>query len=201
MKVWNGTVWVVKVRVFAGTYDSNAIIIPSQLGSQVGLNVPATSGFILFDDHQKPIRQSNQQFMTTETSFSTKSESNNSFSAMTFETIVKHVEATEYIPKFHCVTFIAEDKVGLGSYTKTDNLIAGIVREDMYPTEVARLYTSGLVINDQWNFPASSIGKALFCGEFGEVVTTPPPSGVVQMIGTVVSRTSINLEIQSPIYY
>lgn len=201
MKVWNGTSWVVKVRVFAAVYDSNAIIIASPLGTQVGLNTPAVSGSILFDDQHKPIRQSNQQFMTTESSFTIKSETNNSFAAMQFETLVKFAAAVEYIPKFHCVSYSAEDKIALGSYANTSRLIAGLVREDTYPNEVVRIYTGGIVNNEQWNFPSTSIGKPLFCGEFGDVTLTPPQSGVVQMIGTVTSRTSINLEIQSPIYY
>ncbi len=202
MKVWNGTVWVTKVRVFAGSYDHNAIIVPKPLGSQVGItNITDVSGFILFDNNLKPMRQSNQQFMTTESTFNALAENNNSFSALTFETQVKHVSATEFIPKFHCVSFVDEDRIAAASSNNVDRLVAGLTREDTYPTEVTRIYSEGIVFNDEWNFPANKVGKALFCDQFGAVTLTPPTSGVVQQIGMVYSRTSIRVEIKAPIYY
>ncbi len=201
MKIWNGTVWVTKVRVFAAAYTNSAIIVPRALGTQVGLTVNDVSGFILFDNNLRPMRQTNQQFMTTESTFNVLAENNNSFSALSFETQVKHVEATEFIPKFHCVAFSDENKIVNASSNNISRLTVGIIREDTYPTEVTRIYSEGIVFNDEWDFDSTSVGKPLFCSSSGAVTITPPTSGVVHQIGVVYSNTSIRVEIKSPLYY
>ena len=200
MKVWNGQAWTVRIRVFAGIFSQEAIIIPMPLGTQVNLNVPCDSGTILLDDQLKPLRASDQTFLTTETNFQIQSASNNPNTALRFESTLAFVTAGEYIPAFSAVTFVASDTVMLGRYT-LGNLIHGIVVEDMYLGDVSRLVSSGIVYNEQWNFTQTQIGKPLFCGATGQITLTPPPFGVCQMIGTIDSNKTINMSIQTPIFY
>lgn len=201
MKVWSGQSWVTRIRVFAGVYSDNAIIQPQFLGSQIGDRTESVSGSILFDDQLKPLRASDQTFLTTETNFQLKAAGNNTHSEIRFESLLSYVKAAEYIPKFSCVSSVAMGTVMLGRYSNTDLIVNGLVTEDMFIGDVSRLITSGIIHNEQWNWPTDKIGKALFCGETGQITLTPPPFGVIQMIGTVVSNKTINISIQSPVYY
>jgi hypothetical protein len=201
MKVWNGYSWIERIRLFAGTYDSTAIILPMFLGSQIGDNTQDVSGIILKDDQLVPLRKNDRTFLTSETNIQITSASNNTHSAIRFESLLTYVKAAEFIPSYSCVSFAASSTVMLGRYTNTTTLINGIVTEDMYIGDVSRLVTSGVVFNEQWNFPTDKIGKPLFCGRTGQITLEVPPSGVVQMIGHIDSNKTINLSIQSPVYY
>jgi len=67
MKVWNGAKWLMKLRVFAAQYNSSAILVHYTLGSQVGLdNTPCNAGHIIFGNNNKPLRQADGTFVTTE---------------------------------------------------------------------------------------------------------------------------------------
>ena len=201
MKVWNGQAWVVRIRLFAGIYSHDAIIIPQPLGSQIGLNnYQGTSGMILLDDQLSPLRASDQTFLTSETNFHVGATSNNPNSSLRFETINNFVKAAEYIPGYSVVTLVASDTVMLGRYAN-NALVHGIVTEDMFIGDVARLTTNGIVYNEQWNFQSTVIGKPLFCGDTGQITLTPPPFGEIQMVGTVDSNKTINVSIQAPVYY
>lgn len=201
MKIWQGTAWITKIRVFAGVYGDNAIFQSQFLGSQIGDNTPGVSGSILFDDRLTPLRAADHTFLTTETHFQVKTAGNNTHSELHFESIISHVRAAEYIPAYSCVSNVAMGTVKLGRYADTDHLINGIVAEDMFLGDVSRLITSGIVYNAQWHYPSEVIGKPLFCGPTGQITLTPPPSGVVQMIGSVDSHKTISVNIQAPIYY
>lgn len=201
MKVWNGNAWNTRIRVFAGVYGDNAIIRPQFLGSQIGDKTPGVSGTILFDDRLKPLRATDNSFLTTETNFRIKTADNNTHSQIQFETLLTYVKAAEYIPAYSCVSVAAAGTVMLGRYTNTDLIVNGVVAEDMFVGDVSRLITSGIVFNEQWNFQSNQIGKPLFCGETGQITLMPPPSGVVQMVGTVDSNKTINVSIQAPVYY
>lgn len=201
MKVWNGEAWVTKIRVFAGVYGDNAIIRPQFLGSQIGDKTQGVSGTILFDDRLKPLRAADSSFLTTETNFHIKTADNNTHSQIQFETLLTYVKAGEYIPAYSCISIVATGTAMLGRYTNTEYIVNGIVTEDMYMGDVSRLITSGVVFNEQWNFLSNQIGKPLFCGETGQITLTPPPSGVVQMIGMVDSPKTINVSIQAPVYF
>jgi hypothetical protein len=206
MKVWNGVSWVTKIRVFAGIYDSNAILIHKSLGSQVGLEVACETGTILFDDMLKPLRTNDFTFMTTETNLHISSASNNPASSIKFESLLNYVKASEYIPAYSVVSFVATSdaepgSVMLGRYTNTSSQVHGVVVEDMFLGDVALLIRSGIIQNEQWNFNSVDIGKPLFCGITGEITIVPPQIGVVQIIGNIDSNKSINVNIQSPTYY
>jgi hypothetical protein len=201
MKVWSGESFTVRIRVFAGKYDSNGIINAQFLGSQIGDNSLGVSGTILLDDRLRPLRAIDQTFLTTETNFQIAAAGNNTHSEIRFESLLTYVRAAEYIPQYSCVSFAAMDTVKLGSYINVDSLINGIVSEDMFLGDVSRLITSGVVYNEQWNFPTDKIGKPLFCGDTGQITLIPPLYGVVQSIGNIDSQKSISVNIQAPLYY
>lgn len=204
MKVWdtNRSAWLVKIRVFAGTYTSNAILIPEpQSASQVGLNnlpSPVATGHVLFDGAGDPIRDRFGKFITSEHTITTQHSNSNSTSAFQLEGEIKTVVASEFIPGFRLVTLISGNRVGLASHTTINRLVHGVVGEDFYAGETGRLITSGMIENEQWNWPAETIGKPLFCGINGEITLQPPQYGVSQLVGTVYEKHVVYIQIQIP---
>ena len=197
MKVWNGSKWTIKLRLFAATYDSNAIILPFPIGTQVGItNVENKAGNIMLARDNKPLRNSVGEFVTTESSLTI---SHTSAESVKFETAVIHASATEYIPKFSLVSFIGPRQMALASSANVNRQISGIVLEDFYTGEVGITVPSGIVRNDQWSFTPSQIGKPIFCSTTGEVTLVPPTFGICQIAGQVHDIDTIYMNILAPI--
>ena len=190
--------WVQKARLFAAHYDSSAIIVPFPLGTQAGLNVPCKSGYIVKNHQGFPLRDSDGTFLTTETSLFASNSPNPAY-PIKFEAITLFGKAAEFISKFSLVS-ITSAGMHLGSYTQLTRQITGIVFEDFYPGEVGVIMRSGIVTNEQWSFPSSSIGTPLFCGITGELTTTAPTTGVVQQIGIIADVDKIYMDIKLPLY-
>lgn len=198
MKVWNGGKWVNKLRIFAATYDSSAIIVPWQNtpGTQVNINTPCVSGYIILGSDATPIRDRDSSLLTTETNLIVSRIGN---SPIKVETMLFFAQATEYIPKYSLVTMSGFRTVGLASSTSTQKFVNGIILEDAYLSEVVQVNKVGDIVNEQWNWPLNSVGKPLFCGTAGEVTLTPPTAGTSQQIGFVTDKDHIFLQIQQPI--
>lgn len=196
-KVWNGSKWLVKIRCFAAEYNSTATILPYPVGSQVGLNnVETSAGNIIYGKNNKPLRQVDGTFLTTEDSLIV---GRNSSSPVSFEAQIVHAQATEYIPEFYLVSFSGPDKIALASHTNITRQVNGIVHEDLHLNEVGRVITHGRIRNELWSWPTASISKPLFCGPSGQVTLTPPPMGVSQQIGIVQDVDTIYVDLMTPI--
>jgi PKD repeat protein len=193
MKVWNGSKWVEKVRVFAATYSSQAIIQPYPLGTQVGINGDFDAGSLILDSYGKPVRQSDGTFMTTATELSIVNAGTKQFN---FEGELISGMADEFIPKFSFVQALPNRRVALARSTNWRSRIVGLVTEDLYKSEVGVVMTNGLIRNEQWSFPDVSVGRPVFCGPTGEVTLVPPLQGVCQIAGYVFDKDSLHLNIQ-----
>ena len=72
MKVWNGTAWVSKIRIFACKLQNRQVPIsmsinsPNFDGTQVGNLDGVLAGYILFDTNNKPFKDSDGNFVTSE---------------------------------------------------------------------------------------------------------------------------------------
>lgn len=196
MRVWNGAKWLDKIRVFAAYLTSNSIIHPYQLGSQCGITGDFEGGNIILDAYNKPLRQSDGSFVTSSTSLII---SNNSAKKVKFETEALAGIAAEPLPKFSLVQMRAGRRLILARYPDFMTRIAGIVLEDLYQNEVGYITADGLVRNEGWNFPPSSVNRPVFCGPNGEVTVVPPTSGVVQVAGFVYDTDSIYMNIFAPV--
>ena len=196
MSVWNGTVWIEKIRVFAGYLRSGAIIVPYPLGSQCGITGDFSGGNLVLDIYNIPIRQSDGTFLTSATSVLIV---NNSSRKVRFESEVMTGMAAEPIPKYSLVQMRAGRRVVLGRYTDNTTRIAGIVLEDLFTNEVGNIVTDGLIRNESWAWPSSSVNRPVFCGANGEVTLTPPLYGVLQAVGFVYDTDAVYMNIQMPI--
>lgn len=196
MKVWNGSKWLEKVRVFAGKYSSTAVLISYPVGTQAGLTGQFEGGNLILDSFNKPLRQTDGAFVTSATKLAIVGMGTNS---VQFEAQMLSGMANEYIAKFSLVQLAGQRKILLGRTADPMSRIAGIVTEDLYESESGRLITTGLVRNEQWNFPLSSINRPVFCGPTGQVTLNPPQAGVCQIAGFVFDKDSIFMQIQQPI--
>lgn len=197
MKVWNGHKWMVKLRVFVGSYNNSAVLTPLPRGSSVGLNTACNAGNILLGRNNYPLHDADGTFVTTESKLlvgHTTSET------VRFEAAILYAEATMFIPAYSLVSYVAPRKVQLASYLNTDLMINGIMTEEYFTGEVGNVISVGLVRNEQWSFNLSDINKPLFCGQNGEVTLDAPPVGVTQEIGYVYDIDTIYLNIQQQIF-
>lgn len=196
MRVWNGSKWVEKVRVFAAYLSSGTIIRPYQLGSQAGIVGDFEGGNLVLDAYNKPLRQSDGSFVTSVTSMIIV---NNSAKKVKFEAEVLSGMAAEPAPKYSLVQMRPGRRLVLARSTDYMSRIAGVVLEDLYTNEVGFITTEGLVRNESWSWPASSVNRPVFCGPNGEITTTPPTTGVLQAAGFVYDTDSVYMNIFPPI--
>lgn len=193
MKVWNGSKWLPKLRVFVATYDSNAVLIPRPRGSQVNLVAPSRAGNIVLGKNGAPLRDSDGTFITSESDLISAFTSGENIK---LEGMQLYGEALEFIPKFSLVTFDAPGKVKLASGVRPEEIINGIMTSEYFIGEVGNVKSSGLVRNDQWAFAHSQANAPLYCGPNGEVTLTQPGLAEHWYIGYVYDATSIVMDIQ-----
>lgn len=196
MKVWNGSKWNIKLRVFAGVYNNSAVVIPNSRGTQVGLNNSCDAGNIILGRNNYPLHDADGTFVTSESKLVI---GHTSSETVRFEAAMLYAQATETIPEYSLVSYVAPRKVKLATYLDTNLMVNGIMTQNYFVGDVGNVISNGLVRNDQWTFNLADIGQRLFCGVNGEVTLTPPPTGVVQEIGYVYDIDTIYLNIQQPI--
>lgn len=195
MRVWNGTKWVEKIRVFAGYVTSGGIIHPYLFGTQAGINGEFEAGNIILDSYNKPLRQSDGTFVTSVTSLIL----NSSSKSVKFEAEIFSGMAVEPIPMFSFVRVQPGRRLSLARHTDIMSRISGVVTEDLYTNEVGNVVTDGLVRYEGWSFSDAEVNRPIFCGPNGEVTTTPPTFGVLQAAGYVYDTDAIYINVQVPI--
>lgn len=196
MKVWNGTKWIPKIRVFAATYNSSAVIIPRLRGTQINKNDRCEAGNIMIGKNNTPLRDSDGTFVTSESNLRIHHTTGEN---VRFDTAQLFAEVVGFIPAFSLVSYVSPRKVQLASYLNTNLEVSGIMTNEYFIGEVGNVIGHGLVRNEQWNFLSSQVNQPLFCGQNGEVTLTPPPLGMLQEIGYVYDADTIYLRIQLPI--
>jgi hypothetical protein len=190
--------WQDKVRVFAATYDATANIIPFPIGSQVGISgTEVRAGNIILGVNNKPLKQSDGTFVTTESNliiYQTSSQN------VKFDMALVYAQAAEEIPKFYLVSFQPDRKIKLArSAINTNSFVSGIVVEDLHEEEVGQIVSNGVIRNEQWNWTPEQINKPLFCGPNGDLRLAPPTIGFVQQVGYVYDQDSIYLNLFPPV--
>jgi hypothetical protein len=189
--------WIDKVRLFAAAYDSSGSILPYALGSQVGINTGVyTTGNIILGTNNKPLKQSDGTFVTTETDLIIYQTSGQN---VRFDMALMFAMAAEELPKYYLVKFLPQNRIALASSLDTQNFARGMVIADHHQEEMAQVISSGYVRNEQWSWQDSSINKPIFCGMTGEISLTCPTVGVAHIVGHIADATSIYLNFQSPI--
>ena len=200
MKVWSGTSWVEKLRVFAATYQNSSTIIYYPLGSQVGISSGShVAGFPLYDDSGNPVQKFNRnrrgQFIHTESSLASQFAKTANFR---IEGNILQAEALEFIPKYSVAAYKQDNKIGLCTNVDADFPAVGIVVEDINVGDVRTVLTNGPLTNEDWNWTVPTM-TPLFVDSLGNLTTTPPSVISIQHIGYVVGVKTIVINIQPQI--
>lgn len=202
MKVWSGTSWVEKVRVFAAEIRGGAQIIYNSTGSQVGItSVVVFAGYILFDEDNKPVKKFNKfnlgEFLTTESPLASQTKRIQNFK---LEAAFDTAEAVEQISQWKAVAFRGPNKIGLARSTEPYFPAIGIAAEPMLVGELKTYIVSGYISDPQWNY-TDAPGALVFVGETGSLTTSPPQEHSVQRVGVVVDPTTLYINVQPLIRY
>lgn len=200
MKVWNGTAWIERARVFVAKYENGSIISAQKTGSQVANNTVNEAGFIIFGADGNPVRQNQTRktfdFATTSTIFSTVTAKAINVS---LDAICMPVRASEPLPAFRMITRDAEEfavpSILLADCSIRGRHAVGMVQESFYDGETGIITQQGYITNEQWNF-TDVPGTLLFLGTGGEITTAPAQKGFMQRLGEIVTKNTIYLNIQ-----
>lgn len=204
MKVWSGSSWVEKIRIFAAEYNNGAVLIHQPIGSQVGLNnVTTFAGPILFDPDGQPLQEFQRnrrgKFITTETPLHSQFARVANFRV---EAAIIQGEAQENIPIHHAVAYFDYSQLVLARNTNPARPAIGISAEEMSTGEVRSYITKGFVTNEvDWDWSAYPAGTPLFVGATGDLVTVPPTATSIQQIATVVNPTTIFVDVKQLITF
>jgi hypothetical protein len=175
-------------------------IVPGVVGSTVGLNTQSSSGFILYDSLNRPVRTSTGELMTTDSSVSVKTSVGTSGILSHPISTFFPVRAAEPIPRMSLVYLSGEDSVSLASSnpaTIGTKMPVGIVQLALATNEIGTVTQVGEISWDQWNFSSADFGKPLYCGFNGEVQITRPQGYQVFRVGYIKNSSSIIFGIDS----
>lgn len=201
MNVFNGASYVEKLRVFAAKYENGAVLVPYPIGSQVGINMPVDSGFLLFDDELKPIKKFDKfnrgKFITTETKIASQLAKLANFRLEAQFIVAKAIEP---IPAFSPVTYKGPREIGLAKTTNPDFPAVGLASEDLFSGEVRGFITQGYITNDSWNWTEQA-GTPIFYNSLGQLTTDVPQTFSIQQVAVVVDPKVIFVDIGPLIKY
>lgn len=194
MKVWNGTFWVERIRVFAGSCaPSTQAIVHRPFGSQVELNDMCAAGFVAYGNDLKAIRLNNGQLMTTETDILVKQGGYSS--PVQLEGLSTSLLASEPIPAFYAVAVSGLGQVGLALPNNPDRRAIGVIREDATLGSPVTVITEGVVFNEQWNWNLV-LGKDLVLGESGQLVQDNMGlASLAQRVGNILTAQSVLISL------
>jgi len=209
MKVWAGSRWTEKVRMFVAKV-SGLTIFPYSTGTQAGLNDSVLSGRILYDDENRtqPIkkydRRGQGKFITTESVIFSQ------FSNITGFKVAQGLvegQAIENIPQYYAVALRGgEYKIGLAKNGTSGGAqpgpypAIGIATEDFVTGETHTYAANGYITDDNFNW-IEDPGTYIFVGPTGQLTTSVPQSGSLQRVGVVINTYTIQIDIQPIIIY
>ncbi|PPD53662.1 MAG: hypothetical protein CTY12_04660 [Methylotenera sp.] len=201
MKVWTGTSWARKIRVFAAKLDmgtvfvSTSIISPVYTGTQVGslASIPVNAGSFVFDAASgDPIKKSDGTFFTTEDVTLTGIASS---SHVKMGSIIIEAEAQSNIPNFSLVRFVDFNKVVVATNYLIDNGTYGIVDFGTTTGNTVNVTLEGLIENPAWDWTSAGVNAPLYVDTNGYLTTTVPPSPII--VAAVVDKHTILLRPSS----
>ncbi len=178
MKVWNGTNWVVKIRVFACMLQSGAIPVSMSInsptsfdGTQIGNITSVLSGYILFDADNNPMRSVDGQFTTSETIIRVNSSTAND---VKIASMVVEAVALVNFPAFTIVEFAGFGKVQPASAFVTQiKKQYGIVQQDVHTGDIVNVGVDGVFTNLDWDWTSAGVNAYLYNDSNGVISATP----------------------------
>ena len=172
MRVWDGHVWVEKIRVLAGTLINNAILTLAPVNtSQSGNNTARKSGIILFDATGNPIKRNLKSFLTTE---DTIFYDNVNVSATNIEAKTLYAPVVEAIDAFSVVSTLVDGTLKLASAEDVGISNIAMAMDSASLSEFVSVTLQGKITNPAWNW--TNINQLLWVDTNGQLTITDPNS-------------------------
>ena len=202
MKVWNGTNWAIKIRIFAcklqnGTIPiSMSILSPDFSGTQIGNTNSVLAGYILFDTNQNPLKSVEGQFTTSEDVLRVSSAS---ASDVKVASLVVEAMAQVNFPAYTIVEFtnfgIVKPATAFVTQSKKQY---GIVQTNATTGDIVNVNVDGLITNSTWDWTSVGVNTYLYNDDNGFISATSTipdqqPVGIVVDIHTIMLVTKIIL--------
>jgi hypothetical protein len=187
MKVYTGTGWVDKLRVFAASIQSNTLSLYN-FASQVGLSGSYTGGYILYGMTGKAIKDDDGTFVNTSSSYMIKGGSFNYPLSLEYEPV--YATAGSVLPALSLVKYIDVGIVGLASHM-AEEWATCIAVESAVVGSAVTLVHYGIVRSDQFGFTAEQVGKNIWLGNSGDFTFERPADLTAQLVGYVIDLDAI----------
>lgn len=153
MRVWTGAGWTTRVRVFAAKLEQGNVIKPMGSdgfrGTQVGNSSSTYAGALVFDMDGYPIQRKHGQFFTTEDAFVSGISSS---ALMKLGPVVLQAEAAANMAAYTVVKFSDDGTIEPAHYLSPENVVFGVIEEDVVIGDYVHVVLEGIVRNENWNF-------------------------------------------------
>ena len=170
MRVWNGTSWIEKIRVYAGKLSNNILLELAPVGSsQSGNNSPYNSGVILYNTNKLPIRKSLSAFLTTA---DTLLYDNENLSATNIEAKTIWAQVTENVNAYSIVATLSDGTLKLANASDVGVSNLGIAMDNAILGNHVSVVLQGKITNLAWNW--STINQLLWVSISGQLVDYNP---------------------------
>lgn len=208
MKVWNGAIWVVKIRAFAGSIRGGTLV-QNSTGTQVGLaNVQINAGYLLYDENNQPVKKYQPfnlgEFITTTSPLASQFSHLQNYR---LESAIQTAVASGTVAQYKAVCYSAADQVSAAScnFVSPAKPAIGVVTQPIYAGQVTDFVVAGFVVDPLGQFNTNYtyiVGSYVFVDVNGFMAPAPCPStGSAQRIGIVVDPYTIYVNIQPQIIY
>lgn len=195
VKVWIGSTWQVKNRVFLCKLDSG--VIPTSLtqnadftGSQVDDSTVIFAGQVVFDNSNNPLKGTDGKFITTEDKLRTQTAMG---AGVKLSALISEAEAAENLPAYSIVTYVDFGRINRANATTgTETGQYGIIESSAAKGETVNVVTSGIVSNASWDWTSVGINQPLYCTSTGLLSTSPVAPNQIP-IATIVGKQTIQL--------
>jgi hypothetical protein len=182
--------WVPKIRVFAG-HVLNLAVEPWPFASQVGLATPSSAGYIVYGLSGRGVQDPlDGTFINSANGF--KVIVGGFDNVVSLDAEQEYTLAAEPIPAGSFVAIQAPGALVVAD-PDLDRWASGYVRQATGTGLPAHVVSSGVVINDQFDFDDEDIGKLLWLDSGGAVTTSRPFNSIAQAVGVVRGHKSLLL--------
>jgi len=195
MYEYTGSSWVESLIVFACKLQSSTTPVsmsansPDFRGTQVGLNIEARAGELIYDILGKPIRTSNRQFFNSEDEFyaGTSTGARLRIGSSLIPSI-----AQQPLHKYQVVEFTDYNEILPASPFTQLSKPYGIIEEDAPTGAIVDFVTEGLIFNEDWDWInlGADVNDPVYIDETGDIQIVPYLGGQMP-VGTVVGPREI----------
>lgn len=179
--------WQRVIRVFAAKLAQGGVFVsmsrqsPSFVGTQVGLNIPTSSGALIYDNLGGVLKKKDGTYFTTE---------DYALTGIAYSSQVKYAsvqiraEADAYMPPLTLVRFTDFNVVRPASNHVVDKVTYGIIETEANVGDIVNVTMDGVIRSAMWDWTSAGINAPIFVDGYGALTNVPsiPPIPVAVVV-------------------